>query len=106
MEGFKSMRRSRAFDSPTTSGWGEARRRRHEGRRAAGGGACGSGAGAQGGGRAVAGGVAEGMGCARSLFIGGARWCGGQGTPGSRTASSAAINGGRANLGVAERCEH
>jgi len=75
MEGFKSMRRSRAFDSPTTSGWGEARRRRHEGRRAAGGGACGSGAGAQGGGRAVAGGVAEGMGCARSLFIGGAkRW--------------------------------
>ena len=106
MEGFKSMRRSRAFDSPTTSGWGEARRRRHEGRRAAGGGACGSGAGAQGGGRAVAGGVAEGMVCTRNLFIGGARRWGGQGAPGSRTASSAAINGGRADLGVAERREH
>ena len=80
MEGGKSTRGSRVSIPPTTSGWGEARRRRHEGRRAAGGGACGSGAGAQGGGRAVAGGVAEGMGCARSLFIGGVRrWRGGCG---------------------------
>ena len=75
MEGAKARGGRGLSIPPTTSGWGEARRRRHEGRRAAGGGACGSGAGAQGGGRAVAGGVAEGMGCARSLFIGGAkRW--------------------------------